>query len=78
MDEIHRKEPAKYAIFLQGKLQMYLNTKLAAKKVEEVCNKGPSDPSQACTTCGFSKFSQNFILKTRMLCFSRHSRQKMP
>ena len=23
-----------------------------------------------------SKFSQNFILKTRMLCFSRHSRQK--
>ena len=23
-----------------------------------------------------SKFSQNFVLETRMLCFSRHSRQK--
>ena len=34
MDEIHRKEPAKYAIFLQGKLQMYLNTKLAGTKVQ--------------------------------------------
>ena len=33
---------------------------------------------QGCTTCGLSsfKFPQNFILKTRMLCFSRHSRQK--
>ena len=33
---------------------------------------------QGCTTCGLSsfKFPQNFILKTRMLCFSRHLQQK--
>ena len=33
---------------------------------------------QGCTTCGLSsfKFPQNFILKTRMMCFSRHLQQK--